>query len=422
MNVKLNYNIDFVFVITPHILLKHNNYLYQNLKIDNYFIETQIYDHTDPLNVEKNYYFTLQKILKIAILRKYNNIMVIQSDILFKNNWMNILNSILTTELGIINDNFGVIWLQSEQEYFTDYQLNEITHKQYYRFNLTYDRNNNNTVTCGNDGLIISHNVYGKLYSQIKHILHNIPSHSETNLETSLTNVLSNICFNTNSFIIYPNLIINTKKLEPLCQTVQKILLNKEKKYVNNNNFNYLNSDLKKIVTETYNASIINKDNNSNIDDLNYLKELTNKDVIDELYDENLLKIYTDYIVPYKIMNNIYNPNHFNVYYSFNKDVMSHFDWLFYKHYYDDLINNDAINSFEDAMYHYISYGYRELRFICIDEYLYDKNDNELEENIKLIDINSFYKINKTEIDEKYLSKKPIIYYIKYVYNHITVV
>ena len=79
----LKYNIDCVFIITPHILINHNNYLYQNIKYDNYFIELLIYDHTDPLNYKKNYFFTLQKILKISIVRKYKNIMVLQSDILF---------------------------------------------------------------------------------------------------------------------------------------------------------------------------------------------------------------------------------------------------------------------------------------------------------------------------------------------------
>ena len=416
MNNNLNYNIDFVFIITPHILLKHNNYLYQNIKNDNYFIETLIYDHTDPLNEQKNYYFTLQKILKIAILRKYTNIMIIRSDILFKNNWLNILNSILNTELRIINNNFSLIWLQSEQEYFTDYQLNEINNKQYYRFNLTHDKNNNMTSTYGTNGIIISENIYIKLYYHIKQTL-------ESNNISDFNNILSSVCNNSNSFIIYPNLIINIEKIEPLYFIACKLLLNKEKKNLVSNNYNFLNPVLKTLVIETNNIQLINnlKDN---ISDLNYLKQFTDQEIIDEIEEknENLVKIYNDYIIPYKLCNNIYNPNHFNIYHSFNKDIINHFDWIFYKYYYDDLINNDTILNFDDAMTHYLNNGYKELRFICIDEYLYDKHDSELNEQIKQIDIELIYQQNKKQIDEKNLSKKPIIYYIKYIYNHISIV
>jgi hypothetical protein len=414
MNSGLNYKIDFVFIITPHILLKHNNYLYQNIKMDNYFIETLIYDYSDPLNNLKNYYFTLQKILKIAILRKYNNIMILHSDILFKNNWMNILNSLINTELGIIKNDFSVIWLQSEQEYFTDYQLNEISYKQYYTFNLINDKNNNMTTTFGNDGLIISEKVYMKLYNQIKK---NLLSNDINELKL----ILSYTCTNTNSFILYPNILINIKKIEPLCLEVNKIILNKEKKYIASTNHKYLNPILKNLVIQTCNISL-NSSKNDIINDLNNLKELTSQDIIDEINDENLLKLYNDFIIPYKILNYIYNPNHFNIYYNFNKEIIDHFDWLFYKYYYDDIINNDLINSYEDTMCHYLNYGYKELRYICIDEYLYDKNDNELEQNIKAINIQIFYEENKEKIDNKNLSKKPILYYVKYMYDHIAII
>ena len=416
MNNNFNYNIDFVFIITPHILLKHNNYLYQNIKLDNYFIETLIFDHTDPLNVQKNYFFTLQKILKVAIIRKYSNIMVIQSDILFKNNWNTILNSILNIELNVCENDFSLIWLQSSQEYFTDYQLHEISNKQYYRFNLTHDKNNKITATHGNDGLIISSNIFVKLYGYIKQILNNNSNNDD------FDNILSTVCLSTNSFIIYPNILINIKKIEPLYSAIYKIVVNKEKKYIMSNNHKYLNSVLKNLVIQTCNMSIINNFKGSdNISELTQLKELTTHEIIDEIEDENLLKLYNDFIIPYKLVNTIYNPNHFNVYYNFNKEVMEHFDWLFYKYYYDDLINNDVISNFEDAMCHYLNYGYKELRFICLDEYLYDKNDGELEENIKQLDINIFYEKHKHEIDIRHLTKKPIIYYIKYLFNHISV-
>lgn len=416
MNNNFNYNIDFVFIITPHILLKHNNYLYQNIKLDNYFVETLIFDHTDPLNAQKNYFFTLQKILKVAMIRKYSNIMVIQSDILFKNNWNTILNSILNIELNVCENDFSLIWLQSNQEYFTDYQLHEISNKQYYRFNLTYDKNNKITATYGNDGLIISSNIFVKLYGHIKQVLNN------SNSNDDFDNILSTVCLSTNSFVIYPNILINIKKIEPLYSAIYKIVVNKEKKYIMSNNHKYLNSVLKNLVIQTCNMSIINNFKGSdNISELTQLKELTTHEIIDEIDDENLLKMYNDFIIPYKLINTIYNPNHFNVYYNFNKEVMEHFDWLFYKYYYDDLINNDVISNFEDAMCHYLNHGYKELRFICLDEYLYDKNDGELEENIKQLDINIFYEKYKDEIDIRNLTKKPIIYYIKYLFSHITV-
>ena len=140
MNTYLNHKLDFVFIITPNILLKHNNYLYQNIKTDNYFMEILIYDYNDPLNSIKNYFFTIKKILKIAIMRKYTNIMILHSDILLKNDWINIVNDLIDKEIQINKNNFGMIWLESEQQYFTDYQLNEVNTKRYYTHNLTnYD-------------------------------------------------------------------------------------------------------------------------------------------------------------------------------------------------------------------------------------------------------------------------------------------
>jgi hypothetical protein len=411
-----NFNIDFIFIITPHILFKHNNYLYQNIKNDNYFMETLIYDYAEPLNYKKNYLFTLQKILKIAIIRKYNNIMVLQSDILFKSNWFGILNSILNIELNLKNNDCGIIWLQSKQEYFTDYQLNEISNKQYYRFNLTQDKNNNVTFTHGNDGIIISNNIYIKLYYNIKQIL------KMDDIE-SINNVFSYVCANTNSFVIYPNLIISTKSVEPLYSIVYKIIVNKEKKYIMSSNHKYLNPILKNLMIQTCNTSLINNLNSCNgITELSQLKDLTTNDIVEEIEDDEMVKIYNDYIIPYKSISGIYNPNHFNIYYNFNKEIIEHFDWIFYKYYYDDLINNDTIANFEDSMCHYLTHGYKELRFICLDEYLYDKNDSELEEFVKQFDAVDFYEINKKEIDIRNLSKKPIIYYIKYVYQHINAI
>ena len=70
MNTYLNCKIDFAFIITSNILLKHNNYLNQNIKIDNYFMELSIYDHNEPLNFLKNYYYNhiANKYLYLTIL------------------------------------------------------------------------------------------------------------------------------------------------------------------------------------------------------------------------------------------------------------------------------------------------------------------------------------------------------------------
>ena len=131
MNSYLNHKLDFVFIITPNLSLKHNNYLYQNIKTDNYFMETLIYDYGDPLNNIKNYFFTIKKILKISIMRKYVNIMILHSNILLKNDWIKTINDLIDKEIQINKNNFGIIWLESEQQYFTDYQLNEINTKKY---------------------------------------------------------------------------------------------------------------------------------------------------------------------------------------------------------------------------------------------------------------------------------------------------
>ena len=411
----MNFNIDIVFIITHHILLKHNNYIYQNIKNNNYFIEIMIYDYSDPLNNIKNYYFTLQKILKIAILRKYKNIMVLQSDILLKNDWINSLNTIINNELGVINNNFSIIWLQSEQQYFTDFQLNEINNKQYYRFNLIDSKNDKMTLTYGNDGLIISDKIYIKLYNQIKEKINSV------NIE-DINTIISYSCINTDSFIIYPNLIINIKKIEPLYNTVYNILLTKKKNYIESNNYKYLNLALKDLLIKNNDITLINNLNIDYINNFYKLKELINQDIINDINDEELIRVYNDYIIPCKLLTSIYNPNHFNIYYNFNKEPLDHFDWLFYKYYYDDLINNDIINNYQDAIYHYLNFGYKEHRFICIEEYLYDKNDNELEQNIKLLNTELFYKDNKTEIDERNLLQYPILYYIKYLYNHINII
>jgi hypothetical protein len=438
-NNYLKYNIDCVFIITPHILMKHNNYLYQNIKYDNYFIELLIYDHTDPLNYEKNYFFTLQKILKISIIRKYKNIMVLQSDILFKNNWNTILNEILNCEFKNDEINFGLIWLQSEQTHFTDYQFSEIQNKQFYRFNLLNDENK--TITRGNGCLIIFENIYIKLYKKIKNTFCKM-NNSEIKSKITLNydnvfsqikemshndffdNILSETCLNTDSFIIYPNIVIKIKKIEQLYVEICKILINNEKKNVTFKNYDFLNTELKKLIDDNQKtSSLCELKISDKTSELIFLRDFVNLSILNQLEDDNLIKLYNDYVMPYKLLNSTYNPNHFNVYYNFNKKINDHFDWVFYKYYYDDLINNELISNYDDSMNHYLNFGYKEHRYICLDEYLYDKNDTELNDIISQVNLEKFYEENKIEIDKRSLTKQPIIYYIKYMVNsHITVI
>jgi hypothetical protein len=132
-----------------------------------------------------------------------------------------------------------------------------------------------------------------------------------------------------------------------------------------------------------------------------------------------MIDIYHDYWITYLETNVIYNPNHFNVYLCFTKELNQHFNWIFYKYFYDDLINNPLISSNEDAINHYINHGYKELRYVCLNEYLYDKNDSELESLIHSLDINKYKEKNILAIEEKNLLIMPVIYLIRYDYNNI---
>jgi hypothetical protein len=135
--------------------------------------------------------------------------------------------------------------------------------------------------------------------------------------------------------------------------------------------------------------------------------------------DLKLKYIYDNYWKTFSKTTLTYNPNHFNLYPCLNKNLIRNFDWVFYKHFYDDLINNDLIESYKDAIIHYIKYGYNELRYICMAEYLYDKNDSELETLIQSLDIQQYEEKNKSAIEEKNLSKMPIIFLICYDYKQI---
>jgi hypothetical protein len=407
MNTYLNHKLDFVFIITPNILLKHNNYLYQNIKTDNYFMEILIYDYNDPLNNVKNYFFTIKKILKIAIMRKYTNIMILHSDILLKNDWINVVNDLIEKEIQINKNNFGMIWLESEQNYFTDYQLNEINTKKYYTHNLTNNENNKLTITYGNHGMIISKKVFFNLYKLINENI-------DTTDPNDLKECFSYACYNVNSYIVYPNILISIDKLKPLYNELEKIKNSKATK-ISYGKTSLLNQRLKSLI---YNSTKTKQTDVSNIVDFDEMRKMVTDDIISELHGADLLKIYNDYLVPYLKQNLIYNPNYFNVYFNFTKEILQHFDWVFYKYFYDDTVNNDKIETYEDTITHYLFYGYRELRYICIDEYLYDKNDSELEVNIKSLQIDSYYDSNKEEIDKHNLTIRPIIYYIKYDYEN----
>ena len=157
---------------------------------------------------------------------------------------------------------------------------------------------------------------------------------------------------------------------------------------------------------------------NINMIDINEIKSLVNDDLLDELYNPEYIDLYNNFISSYNNEHSIYNPNKFNIYYSFHKGIYEHFDWNFYKYFYEDTIENTIISSHEDAITHYLMYGYKELRYICLDEYLYDKNDKELEQNIKSLNIPEYYAENKSDIDNKKLSKMPIIHYIKHKYEN----
>jgi len=405
MNSYLNHKLDFVFIITPNISLKHNNYLYQNIKTDNYFMEILIYDYSDPLNHIKNYFFTIKKILKISIMRKYVNIMILHSNILLKNDWIKTINDLIDKEIQINKNNFGIIWLESEQQYFTDYQLNEINTKKYYTHNLTKNENNKYTITYGAHGLIISKNVFYNLYKLINENLN-------TKNPNNLKECFSYACSNINSYILSPNILITINKLKPLYDELEKIKNSKEK-YIYYSN-PPINQRLKKLIyntTKTKHSDVTDLTNLVNIEEL---RKIVSEDIISELHKTNLLKIYNDFFVPYQKQTLIYNPNYFNVYFNFTKEILQHFDWIFYKYFYEDTASNDKIDSYEDCITHYLCCGHNEIRYICIDEYLYDKNDNELEVNIKTLNIDSYYELHQLEIDRHNLSKRPIIYYIKY--------
>jgi hypothetical protein len=189
-------------------------------------------------------------------------------------------------------------------------------------------------------------------------------------------------------------------------------------------NYDFLNEELKKLINNKQKISLVSELKISEkSSEIIFLRDFVNLNILNQLEDDKLIKLYNDYIVPYKLLNSTYNPNHFNVYYNFNKKINDHFDWFFYKYYYDDLINNELISTYDDSMNHYLNFGYKEHRYICLDEYLYDKNSMEINDTIKQINIEKFYEENKIEIDERNLTKQPIIYYIKYFVNsHITVI
>lgn len=410
MNTYLNCKIDFAFIITSNILLKHNNYLNQNIKIDNYFMELSIYDHNEPLNFLKNYYYTIKKILKIAIMRRYNNILILYSNVLLKNDWIQVLNNVINNELQINKNNFGTIWLQSEQKYFTDYQLNEINTKQYYTHNIIKDNVNNLTLTCGHDAVIMSKKIYFNLYKLISEQL-------LTNNIDDLKSTISYACLNTNSYIIYPNILVNIDNLKPLYNSLYKLKSSKEKK-IQQPNFKYTNVKLRALLMQSHISNTNITENINGTFNLEEFKNMCSQEYIDSITDPYQSELFNNYIQPYISKNYIYNPNHFNMYINFNKELIEHFDWEFYKLFYEDLVKNDTITSYEDAMTHYINFGYKELRYICLDEYLYDKLDSELEYNIKLLNTNDYYNKNKEEIDAKGLTIKPIIYYINHEYEN----
>jgi hypothetical protein len=407
MDTYLNHKLDFVFIITPNILLKHNNYLNQNIKTDNYFMEILIYDYNDPLNNVKNYFFTIKKILKISIMRKYTNIMILHSEILLKNDWIKNLNDLIEKEIQINKNNFGMIWLESEQFYFTDYQLNEINTKQYYTHNLTTNENSKLSITYGNNGMVISKKVFFNLYRLINENL-------DTSDPNDLKECFSYACYNVNSYIIYPNVLINIDKLKPLYNELEKIKNSKETK-MSFSKTSIINQRLKTLI---YNSTKNKQTDTTNIIDLDELKKMISDNIISELHDIELLKVHNDYVIPYLKQKLIYNPNYFNVYFNFTKEILQHFDWIFYKYFYEDTLGDENIGSYEDSITHYLFYGYKELRYICIDEYLYDKNDSELEANIKSLQVESYYESNKEEIDKQKLSIRPVIYYIKYDYEN----
>lgn len=404
MNSELNNKLDFVFTITPNALLKHNNYIYQKMKTDNCFVEILIYDYNDPLNSVKNYFFTIKKILKIAILRKYTNIMIIYSNILLRNDWIKIVNEIIEKESQ--TNNLGLIWLDSEQHYFTKDQLDEINTKQYYTHKLTCNDDNKLTITYGTNGLIISKNIFLDLYKLINENL------NSNNLD-SLNECLSYACSNTNSYIIYPNVLITIDKLKPLYNQLEKIKKSKETK-LNYSRMNANNMYFKNLMHKSKSSE---ESNTSDIISFDTIKKMITNDVISELQTSNFKKILNDFLIPFLNYNSIYNPNYFNVYFNFTKEVLQHFDWIFYKYFYEDSITNERLESYEDSVSHYLLHGYKELRYFCIDDYLYDKNDAELEINIKLLNIEEYYNENKDKIDQHNLSIKPIIYYIKYDYK-----
>jgi hypothetical protein len=435
MNSFLNHKLDFVFIITPNILLKHNNYLYQNIKIDNYFIETMIYDFNKPLNELNNYFFTIKKILKIAIMRNYTNIMILNSEILLIDNWIQNINNLISSEPEINNNNYGIIWLESEQEKYTKSQQDEINTKNYYTHIFSNDLDNESAklnITYGNNGLIISKKIFYNLYKIISENL-------STNNSDKLKESYHNVCIGTNSYVIYPNILININKLKPLYDKLNLIKSSKDKKIylnkisiinpklrtliINNSKINlapnndYIDMDkLKEILDNGVSIGDLSNNNlsNDNLLDNNTSINLSNNNLFNDKSDIELHNLYTQYVVPYFNQQYIYNPNYFSVFFNFTKEIIQHFDWIFYKYFYDDLINDDNINTYEDTITHYINIGYEELRYICLDEYLYDKNDSEYDINIKSMNIDKYYKANKEIIDSKNLSIKPIIYYIKY--------
>lgn len=358
MDFFLNNKLDFIFIITPNINIKHNNYLYHNIKIDNYYIETLIYDDNKPLDYIRNYYFTIKKILKIAIMRKYSNIMILHSNILLKNDWLNSINSLYEKEIN--DNNFGIIWLESTQNNYTEQQLDEIKQKQYYTHDLSVI-DNKVTFTYGNNGFILSKKIFYNLY---KLISENLKIENIDRLKESF----SCACANINGFILQPNVVIELEKI---------------RKYIDD----------------------ITKMNDKTLIDYSKVSSKKNEQL------DNYIEIYKN------ISNLSYNPEHFCSYKNFSCNITQYFDWIFYKYFYEDTIDNESINSHCDAIAHYVSIGYKELRYVCLDEYLYDKHDEELNQKIKQLNVQSYYEQNKQKIDEKKLQLRPIIYYIKYDYE-----
>lgn len=420
MNSYLNHNLDIIFIITPNILLKHNNYLYQNIKTNNYFMEILIYDYKDPMNEIKNIFFTIKKILKISIMRKYTNIMILQSNIIFKQNWTDIINNLIEFESNISTGKYGMIWLGLnlfEKNIFFS------SEKQYIRIDNITKLNHINSLTNHDDlfvnivnkleynGLIMSKNIFYNLYKLINIAL-------ETNATIDeLEKTLYDASKNLPSYVLCPSVLINMNELTPLYMKICKT----NTSYDMLNMLNMLNiSNISNKFTIMYKSFLSEKQNSNSVDSnviITNSNVIITKEILETSIDQKLKYIYDNYWITFMKTSMNYNLNHFNIYPYMTKDLNQHFNWVFYKYFYDDLINNPLIISNDDAINHYITNGYKELRYICLAEYLYDKNDSELESLINSFDVNKYKEKNMQAIKEKNLLIMPVIFLIRYDYN-----